>query len=275
MSSNASEAELPDDLSEALFLAAPRLGRFGRPLHYYRSLGSSNDVALAFAAAGAPEGTVVVAGMQTAGRGRRGREWFSPPGAGLYTSIVFRPGEWHRERHGSASSSLTLMAGVALADAIRASTGLATEIKWPNDLLVDGRKLAGILAEASGSAPPFDHIVVGLGVNLTRAAYPHEIASRATSIEHELGRLPDRGLVLAETLAAMSSSHEALIEGRFDAILSRWREWSPSSRGASVEWTTPAGAMRGTTAGIDDRGALLVRTAGGIETIVGGEVKWL
>lgn len=273
MSSNLSEAAFPDDLREALTRARPRLGCFGERLRYFPALGSSNDVALSFAQRGAAEGTVVVAGMQTAGRGRRGHEWFSPSGAGLYVSIVFRPAAWQRQSHGP--TLLTLMTGVAVAEAVRASTGLQTEIKWPNDLLVDGRKLAGILAEASGAAPPLDCIVVGVGVNLTRAAYPPAIAARATSVEHELGRVPDRGLVLAETLASIAGWHAHLVHGRFDAILGRWRALSPSSHGATVEWATPQGPVRGTTAGIDDRGALLVKCGARVERIVGGELEWI
>jgi BirA family transcriptional regulator, biotin operon repressor / biotin---[acetyl-CoA-carboxylase] ligase len=264
LSSHPPDRPLPDDLREALENAGPRLGRFAGPIHYFDSIGSSNDVALRLADAGAPEGTVIVAGAQTAGRGRRGRDWFSPPGAGLYVSLILRP-------PAEVSAAMTLMAGVALADAIRIGTGLAARIKWPNDLLVDNLKLAGILAEGGGST----YVVLGFGVNLTRAAYPPAIANRATSIEHELGRAPDRGVVLAEALASFSARYADLVGGRFDAILGRWRELSPSSHGAAVEWMTPAGPVRGTTAGIDDRGALLVRVGPRIETIVGGEITWL
>jgi BirA family biotin operon repressor/biotin-[acetyl-CoA-carboxylase] ligase len=163
---------------------------------------------------------------------------------------------------------------VALAEALLASSGLHADIKWPNDLIVRGRKLAGILAEASGAAPSFDHVIVGLGVNLTRASYPASIASRVTSIEHERGIRPDRGLVLGETLAALCTWHARLSAGRYGTILNRWRELSPSSRGTIVEWATADGVARGTTAGIDDDGALLVRVGTSIERIVGGDVHW-
>jgi BirA family biotin operon repressor/biotin-[acetyl-CoA-carboxylase] ligase len=257
---------LPGDIREALARAAPRMTRMAIDARYFESVGSTNDVALALAETGAPEGTTVIAGMQTAGRGRRGRGWFSPPGAGLYVSLVLRPPN-------EVQSTTTLMAGVALAEGVRASTGLAAAIKWPNDLLVDGRKLAGILAEGPGSGASAV-VILGFGINMTRAAYPSSIAARATSIEHELGRVPDRGVVLAESLASLSAWYARLVDGRFDAILSRWRELSPSSRGAAVEWLTPSGPVRGTTAGIDDRGALLVDVGSRRETIVGGEVTW-
>jgi BirA family transcriptional regulator, biotin operon repressor / biotin---[acetyl-CoA-carboxylase] ligase len=273
LKSSLSETPLPSDLRAAIDDARPRLGLCGAHVHYSQSIGSSNDIALRFAESGAPEGTVVIAGAQTAGRGRRGHDWFSPPGAGLYVSIVFRPGGW--QPRGNGQTLLTLAAAVALAEGIRISTGLEPEIKWPNDLIVGRRKLAGILAEAAGAEPPFDHIVLGFGVNLSRASYPASIASRATSIEHELGRVPDRGVVCAEVLAALASWYASLAAGRFDAILSRWTQLSPSSRGALVEWVTPQGVASGKTAGVDGDGALLVETANGVQRVVGGEVRWL
>jgi BirA family transcriptional regulator, biotin operon repressor / biotin---[acetyl-CoA-carboxylase] ligase len=273
LSSNPSDAPLPGDLREALDAARDRLGVFGDRVHYFPSLSSSNDVASVLAERGAPEGTAVVAGAQTAGRGRRGHQWFSPPSAGLYVSLVFRPASWAPHEHGR--TLITLAAGVALADAIRVSTGIRPQIKWPNDLVVGTRKLAGILAEASGPAAPFEYVILGFGVNVTVASYPPAIAGHVTSLERELGRVPDRGVVFAEAIASLAWWHADLVRARFDAILSRWSELSPASRGATVEWTTPAGAVRGTTAGIDGSGALLVRTGERLERIVGGELRWL
>jgi BirA family biotin operon repressor/biotin-[acetyl-CoA-carboxylase] ligase len=266
LSSSLPETRLPDELGDRVSQALPRLGRLGANLHYFPSVTSTNDIVATLAARGAPDGTTIVADMQTSGRGRRGRTWYSPPGAGLYVSILFRST--------ASGSALTMMAGVALAEAIVASTGLAAAIKWPNDLVAGGRKLAGILAEAAGASSRIEHIVLGFGVNVARAAYPREIADRATSIEQELGRPADRGLVLAEALASIATHHAQLAAGGFDAILARWRELSPSSRGARVEWTGPDGPLRGTTAGVDDQGALLVRVDSRVERIIGGELKW-
>src|SRR5713226_6676688 len=127
---------LPGDLSDAL--ARVRLGRLGAPLLFFSTIGSTNDVASALATGGDREGAVVIADAQTAGRGRRGRTWFSPPGAGLYVSVVLAPA---RASHASerATALLTLAAGVALAEAIERATGLAPAIKWPNDLLIGRR----------------------------------------------------------------------------------------------------------------------------------------
>ncbi len=166
-----------------------------------------------------------------------------------------------------------MAAGLAVAEAVEAATGLRADIKWPNDLLVGRRKLAGILAESASSDP--GRIVLGYGVNVSARAYPPELGDRATSLETELGRPIDRAVVCVETLAAMSARYRDLLAGRFDAILDGWRSRAPASRGARVTWRAPSGPEQGVTAGIDDRGALLVRVGDRIETIVGGEVTWL
>jgi BirA family biotin operon repressor/biotin-[acetyl-CoA-carboxylase] ligase len=195
--------------------------------------------------------------------------WFSPPGAGLYASAVFRP------RAEAAIPLFTLMAGAALAGALRESTGLPVHIKWPNDLVVGGRKLGGILAEGSARQGALQHVIVGVGINLRRTTYPPDIADRATSVESELGRSVDRGQVLVAALAALATAYDDLRAGRFEAVLSRWRALAPGSAGARVEWSGPEGVRRGTTAGVDDDGALLVRTGDSVERIIAGEVTWL
>lgn len=149
--------DLPVEFAEAFDGMRPRLGRLGGRLLFFSSIGSTNDVAAGIAAAGDAEGLVVIADAQTAGRGRRGHTWFSPPGSGLYISLVLAPAQATHSVP-RAVSLLTLMAGVAIAEAIERVSGLHADIKWPNDLLVGRRKLAGILAEAvarpGGPAPP-------------------------------------------------------------------------------------------------------------------------
>jgi len=258
---------MPREFADALADAAPRLGPFARQVHYFSTVGSTNDVAAKLAADGAEDGTVVFADAQSAGRGRRGRTWFSPPDAGLYVSTILRPG---RARDaGRARMLTTLAAGVAIAEGIDQATGLHADVKWPNDLFVGRRKLAGVLAEGVADA-----VVLGYGINVGRAAYPPELSERVTSIETELGRPADRARVLAETLAALSMRHGDLLAGRFDAILDAWRARAPGCQGARVSWTTPAGVQTGVTAGIDDQGALLVKTEDRLERIVAGELWW-
>jgi len=245
---------------------------------YFQSIGSTNDVALKLAATGEGDGAVVIADSQTSGRGRRGRVWFSPPGSGLYVSIVLAPAR-AAVSPDRATMLLTLAAGVALQEGIEAATGLRASVKWPNDVYVGRRKLAGILAEAVAAAEQSaaargGFVVLGYGINVAAAAYPPDLADRATSLETELGRPVDRAALCAETLAAIARRYADLLEGRFDAILDAWRAKAPGSRGARVEWSSAGGTRTGVTAGIDDGGALLVQVGDGIERIVGGEVIW-
>jgi biotin-(acetyl-CoA carboxylase) ligase len=141
-------APLPAELAEALAAARPHLERVGSSVVYFPVIGSTNDVAAALAGQSAADGAVVVADAQTAGRGRLGRRWFSPPGSGLYVSIVLLPGKASADRRSRARQLLTLSAGAALAEAIETASGLRAEVKWPNDLQIGRRKLAGILAES-------------------------------------------------------------------------------------------------------------------------------
>jgi BirA family biotin operon repressor/biotin-[acetyl-CoA-carboxylase] ligase len=258
---------VPHDLASAVADAAPRLGRFCESVSYFSTIGSTNDVASHHAAAGDHEGAVFVADAQTSGRGRRGRTWFSPPGAGLYVSTILRPS---RSREPERATLLTTMAaGVAIVEGVARATGLTPSLKWPNDLYVEKRKLAGILAEGVGG-----FVVLGYGINISTAAFPSDLGDRATSLETELGRDVDRAGVFAETLASLASRYDDLLSARFDAILDAWRALAPGAHGARVSWTTPDGEKSGVTAGIDDRGALQVRCRDRVERIVAGELVW-
>ena len=243
----------------------------GTPVHFFDEIASTNDEAARRADLGAPEGTTIVASAQTAGRGRFGRTWFSPAGAGLYVSVIVR------DRR--AAPFLSLAGGVAVADGIRIATGLPVELKWPNDVVIDDgrgkrRKLAGILAEATTSTEGIQYVILGFGINVQAAAYPPEIRDRATSLESELGRPVDRELVLTATLAELEARLAQLAFGTTAPVLARWRELAPSASGSPVEWDTPSGVRSGRTEGIDDDGALRVRADGAIERIISGIVRW-
>ena len=259
-------------------------GAFGARLSYFTETGSTNDLAAAAADRGDPEGTTFVAGAQTAGRGRLGRSWFSPPGAGLYVSTIVR--------RASLAPWITLAGGVAVAEGIRAATALPVEIKWPNDIVAVGgaglgrrssggggfrarRKIAGILAEASSGPDGVEHVVLGVGINLRSAALPPELASRASAIETELGRSIDGGAVLAQVLAALNRTLDELANAGPPPLVRRWLGLSPSAEGSPIAWESPAGPKAGTTAGLAEDGALLVRTPDGLERIIAGEVRWL
>ena len=260
----ATSGPVPREIADAIHAAGPRLAPLGSALVFYPTVGSTNDVAASLAT----EGAIVIAAEQTAGRGRRGRTWFSPAGSGLYVSVVLMPARAADARR--ATMLLTLAAGVALAEGVEASAGLRVDLKWPNDLFVSRRKLGGILAEAVD-----DTVVLGYGINVSATACPRDLRDRMTSLDAELGRPVNRSIVLVETLAALAQRYADLIDGRFDAILDAWRCRTPSAIGARVEWDTPAGRRSGVTEGIDDDGALLVRVGDGVERIVGGQVTWL
>jgi len=259
---------LSDELARPLAAAAARLGPLARQVMWYSELSSTNDLAAAYAERGAREGCVIIADTQTAGRGRHGRSWCSPPGAGLYVSIVMRPVP-------RVVPLLTVAAGVALAEGIRAATGLTPVLKWPNDVYVGSRKLAGILAEAGSTPGGAQHVVLGFGINVLPAAYPREIGERATSIEGELGRSVDRGTVLAECLAALAARYDDLQRGGPAIVLDAWRTFARPMLGRPVEWDGRGGIERGIADDIDGSGALVVRTAAGRERIISGELRWI
>ena len=275
-----SSNEIPTDIAEALARAGERLHQFRDRFHWYDEIGSTNDVASALAQREAPEGTVVAADAQSSGRGRLGRSWASPPGAGLYVSLILRPAP-------RAVSLLTIGAGVALADGVEAGSGLRVGLKWPNDLVVGRRKVGGILTEAISLAagatlpreqsrgPIVDRVIVGFGINLLTAAYPPDIEARATSIERELGRPPDRGVVLAECLSAFASTYRALQQGHAERVLAAWRARAARHLGRHVEWDSEAGVMSGVAQDIDATGALLVRVGNETVRVISGEVRWL
>jgi len=229
------------------------------------------DVALQAAEDSAPEGLVICAEEQTAGRGRRGRTWASPPGAGCYFSIVLRPPS-NGPNGTLVLSSLTLMAGVAVRDAVACASGVKTDLKWPNDLTINSRKLAGILAEGRALGTPQQSVVIGVGVNVLRASYPADVADRATSIETAGGRRVAPSVLLDAILIALTEWYDRLRAGNADDILRAWRERSPSACGSAVELV--GRGKRGITAGIDDSGALLVETDAGTERIIAGELRW-
>lgn len=244
------------------------------PLHSFDSVGSTNDVAMQLAASGAGEGTAVVADQQMAGRGRHGREWWSPPGAGMYLSMVVRPGA-----EASSLGMVTLAAGVALASAVREETGLPVELKWPNDLVIGRpwRKLGGILCEAAQLGTPDACVIVGIGVNLRRSAYPPEIADRATSIAEECAVDLTRDTLAQACRQSFDVVMASLRAGQSAQVLDTWRTFGAAALDhAPVRWRDSDGERRGTTVNLDADGALLVRAMGmpQPERIVSGEVVW-
>jgi BirA family biotin operon repressor/biotin-[acetyl-CoA-carboxylase] ligase len=219
----------------------------------FESLPSTNTELARLASEGAEEGLSIVADEQTAGRGRLQRAWSSPKGAGLYFSILLRPtipqNYW---------PLITLMAALAVGEALREACGIATDIKWPNDLLSGERKICGILAEAietsAGRA-----VIVGIGINLTQNAFPSELGNVATSVAEATGRQPEREGILTALLQSLSRWYSAL--SRPHEIISAWSVRSSYATGKLVQVSNGNEAWHGTTCGLEPDGALRLRTA--------------
>jgi BirA family biotin operon repressor/biotin-[acetyl-CoA-carboxylase] ligase len=236
----------------------------GSPRVHWRVTDSTNERARALALAGAPHGTVVTADRQTAGRGRHGRDWIAPPGSAVLMSLVLRDLD---ERH----ALLPLAAAVAVCEACEAVAPVACRIKWPNDVWIERRKVAGILVEARPEIPEFvrqgsraNWAVLGIGLNVTTDPFPEELRAIATSLRQATsGAAPDPGRMLDALLGSL----EERLDDAPGAVLEAWRE-RDALRGGRIRWS----GGEGQAAGIDDAGALLVDTAGGRKSLDAGEV---
>ncbi|HVO19115.1 MAG TPA: biotin--[acetyl-CoA-carboxylase] ligase [Anaeromyxobacter sp.] len=242
----------------------------GQVIHHFEVIGSTNDRARELADEGAGHGEVVVAEAQTGGRGRRGRAWVSPPGCNAYFSAILRP-----DLPPGRAPELTLVASVAICDALR-HAGVPAGIKWPNDLLVEGRKIAGILTEMAAEPERLQWAVVGVGVNVNAALadFPPELREEATSVLLVRGEPAPRALFVAACLTALEGWLDRHAEEGFEAIRKAWRERSVTL-GCQVVVRTEEREFEGLAEDIDAGGALLVRTGTRRHRIVAGDVRLL
>jgi len=260
--------KLPDILAPSL--VRPELGenQIGhRIVHYFRT-DSTNDVALNLAAQGEPHGTVILAEEQTAGRGRLGRSWYSEKSSGIYASIILRP-----PLAPAAAPVLTLLAGVATQQAVSAVTGLPVDIRWPNDLLLNGKKVCGILTEMSAELDRLHAVVLGIGLNVNHREMPPELKEIATSLRME-GRKPySRAQILVALLKELERKYRLLLEEGSVAITRAWAAASTYAQGKRIRVVSGGGAFLATTAGLEPSGALRVRREDGREELlVAGEI---
>jgi BirA family biotin operon repressor/biotin-[acetyl-CoA-carboxylase] ligase len=264
-------SQLPREFADPLHRLASACALAAR-VAWRAETGSTNADAAVLAEAGAPEGCVVLADHQTAGRGRLGRSWRSPAGTGIYASVLFRPDP-------RAARMLTIAAGVAVAEAIETVAGIVPVLKWPNDVYLGGgaqtsRKVAGILAEAGVSGGD-TWVVVGFGINVLPSSFPQDLAVRATSLESELGRAVDRGELFATCLVRLAARYADLRAGRCREVVDAWRQRASSTFGRAVEWEEDGALRSGIVRNIDDDGALLVEMGHGVTRLVSGELRWL
>ena len=260
----------PDALhAEDLIARLPKKRIVGRDIQVFQETTSTNDVVEKLARDGVKEGVAVFAESQTKGRGRLGRKWVSPAKQGLWFSVLLRPPIRPIE-----ATQLTVAAATALARAIQKQTNLSPDIKWPNDLLLHGRKVAGILTELSAEVDRVKHIILGIGldVNQTASDFPAEVRKIATSLKLECGRAIDRAELAAAVMQELDRDYARICAGEFAAVADEW-ESRCTTLGQNVTIGVGERRVRGRAEALDDDGALLIRTEHGrLERIIGGDV---
>jgi len=266
------QLEQMPDLLLAEFLA-PLLrgtifGGAGRVHHYFRA-GSTNGLAMQAGAAGEPEGAVFITEEQTAGRGRGGHAWESEKSVGIYCSALLRPPVSPAE-----TLPLSLAAGLAVAAAVEEATGMKSDLRWPNDLLLEGKKFCGILTEMNAEATRVRYAVVGVGINVNQAGFAGELAGIATSLRMAGGREWSRLELAAALLKSLDAAYRGLIERGAADVIARFEQQSSYAKGKRVRVMTDGEAdYEGVTDGLDARGFLQVKTAESVRTVLSGGVR--
>ncbi len=248
--------------------------RFGRPFLLFDSVDSTNSEAKRRADEGAEEGLLILSEEQTAGRGRRGRAWTSAKGEGICMSLLLRP-----NISPDRASQLTLVMGLAVCDALREACGLEAQIKWPNDIVCDGKKVCGILTEMSAAAERIRYVVIGVGINVDTDRFPDDLARLATSIRQQTGAETDRASLIAALLGRFEEDYDLFLDTRDLSNLKDRYNAHLINRGREVcilddtNASDETGGSTGIAQGIDSRGALLVATSAGERKVTSGEVS--
>ena len=259
--------KLPDILAPSLVRAELGEGEMGKKIVHFFRTDSTNRVAQQLAAEAAPHGTVVLAEEQTAGRGRFGRPWYSEATNGIYVSIIIRP-----PLAPTAAPVLTLMAAVAVQQAL-SSAGFAPDIRWPNDVLINGKKVCGILTEMNAELDRLYWLVLGIGLNVNHRVMPAELKEIATSLQIETGKHFSRLQILAALLKELQKIYRRLLAEGSQAVIRRWTAASSYAEGKRIRFVSQAGGTEAITAGLDLSGALRVRLDDGREELLtSGEV---
>jgi BirA family biotin operon repressor/biotin-[acetyl-CoA-carboxylase] ligase len=260
--------KIPDILVPSLIQAELGENEIGHSIIHHFRTESTNTAALNLAQKGAEHGTVVVAEEQTAGRGRLGRTWYSEKSSGIYVSVILRP-----PFSPTAAPILTLMAGVATQHALNTATGLSVDIRWPNDLLVKGKKVAGILTEMNAELGRLHAVVLGIGINVNHSVMPAELKPVATSLRIESQRTWSRVQIIIALLKELERYYHLLLEKGNAAIAERWAAASTYANGKRIRIMTAEAESLATTVGLDPSGALRVRYDDWHEeALVAGEV---
>ncbi len=259
---------VPDILAPQLLTHGLQGTPFAKRIYHFFKIDSTNTVAMQLGDEGEPHGAVVLAEEQTAGRGRAGRKWVSEKSSGIHATILLRP-----PTPPAQAAVLTLVAGLAARDAVADETGLAPDVRWPNDLLLGGKKFCGILTEMRAEPDRVHYAVVGIGINVNQTRMPAELDSIATSLRIESGRIHSRIELLIRLLRHLDRYYNQFIGEGPKPILERFAAVSSYYRGKRVRISTATETFEGTTAGLEASGVLRVaREDGRIEAVVSGDV---
>ena len=260
--------QVPDILTPDMLRQRLKGSLFGKRVYHFFKTDSTNRVALELGHAGEPEGAVVVAEEQTAGRGRAGRAWHSERAVGIYATLLLRP-----RLAPVQAPLLTMMAGLSARSAVQAVTGLTVDLKWPNDLMINGKKAGGILTEMHAEPGQIRFVIVGIGLNVNQEKFPGEIANVATSLRGETGKPQSRMEVLVRLLREFESDYNRLQREGVANVVERFESVSSYAKGKRVRVSNGSESYVGTTAGLGPEGLLQVeREDGRLMTVISGDV---
>ncbi len=254
--------QVPDILTADMLRPRLRGSLFGKRIYHFFKTDSTNRVALELGHAGEPEGAVVLAEEQTAGRGRAGHSWHSERAAGIYATILLRP-----RLAPVQAPLLTMMAGLSARAAVEAATGLSVDLKWPNDLMIQGKKVGGILTEMHAEPSQVRFVIVGIGLNVNQERFPSDLTGTSTSLRMETGRSQSRLEVLVQFLRQFESDYKELLSEGAAGVVKRFEGASSYARGKRVRVTNGRESFSGVTAGLEDTGLLRVKRDDG-ETVI-------
>jgi BirA family biotin operon repressor/biotin-[acetyl-CoA-carboxylase] ligase len=260
---------VPDILTPDMVRKRLKGSLFGKRVYHFFKTDSTNRVAMELGYSDEPEGAVVLAEEQTAGRGRAGRSWHSERGAGLYVTVLLRP-----KLSPVQAPLLTMLAGLSAHTAVLAQTGLAAELKWPNDLLIHGKKLGGILTEMHAEPNAVRFVIVGMGINVNQEKFPGELAETATSLRRETGRAQSRLELLVKLLSQFETDYNRFVREGAAYVVQRFELVSSFANGRRVRVDTGAETYLGVTDGLSPEGLLIVKRDSGVSgAVIAGDVS--
>jgi BirA family biotin operon repressor/biotin-[acetyl-CoA-carboxylase] ligase len=260
--------QVPDILTPDMLRQRLKGSLFGKRVHHFFKTGSTNRVALELGHAGEPEGAVVIAEEQTAGRGRAGHTWHSERATGIYVTLLLRP-----RLAPVQAPLLTMMAGLSAHSAVKAVTALTVDLKWPNDLMVGEKKVGGILTEMHAEPGQIRFVIVGIGLNVNQEKFPGELSHVATSLRIETGKSQPRMELLVRLLREFESDYNRLLHEGVAGVAERFETISSYAKGKRVRVSNGTESYTGMTAGLGPDGLLHVkRDDGQLMTVITGEV---